>query len=224
MKEEGIIYTKSLKEQVYEYLRDEISRQNLAPGSMINMDATSKKLGISKTPLRDALLQLEMEDFVTIAPRKGIYVNNLSTDHIRDYYQIIGSLESAALISGAPNIKTTHIARMRQLIAGMQKALENDNFGQFYKKNLEFHETYIQLCRNKTLSKIINQFKKRLYDFILQSQWIKEWEESSNKEHEKLFALIEAGQIQDAADFIRDIHWSYTVQEKFIRRYYFNNK
>ncbi|MFN2274419.1 MAG: GntR family transcriptional regulator, partial [Anaerolineales bacterium] len=48
-------------------------RHNLRAGTAINMDATSQKLGISKTPLRDALIQLEMEGFVTIAPRKGIY-------------------------------------------------------------------------------------------------------------------------------------------------------
>lgn len=224
MSKENIIYTKSLKEQVYEYLRVEISRQNLAPGSMINMEATSKKLGISKTPLRDALIQLEMEGFVTIIPRRGIYVNTLTTDDIREFYQIIGALESSALLAGFPGLKQTHINKMKKLIGGMQKALESDNFEQFYKKNLEFHDTYIQLCGNKTLSRYINQLKRRLYDFILQSQWIKEWEEASNKEHQKLFNLLEAGKVNEAAKFIKETHWSYKVQEKFIRKYYFNNK
>ncbi|MCP4151170.1 MAG: GntR family transcriptional regulator, partial [bacterium] len=82
MKKETILNTKSLKEQIYEYLRKEITKRRLRPGSIINMDATSRKLGISKTPLRDALIQLEMEGFVTIAPRRGIFVNTLTIKDI----------------------------------------------------------------------------------------------------------------------------------------------
>jgi DNA-binding GntR family transcriptional regulator len=215
MKKENILFTKSLKEQVYEYLREEIHLQNLKPGSMVNMDATSRKLGISKTPLRDALLQLEMEGFVTIAPRRGIYVNSLTIDDI-------GALEHSALITGIPHIKTSHTNKMKRLIRDMEKALEIDNFELFYKKNLAFHDTYIHLSRNHSLVKIVNNLKKRLYDFPPQEKWIKEWEEASTLEHQGIVQLIEEGKQREAADYIRDVHWSFNVQEKFIRRYYTN--
>lgn len=220
MKKEGILYTKSLKEQVYEYLRGEIHKQNLKPGSMVNMDATSRKLGISKTPLRDALLQLEMEGFVTIAPRRGIYVNTLTIDDVKEFYQVIGALEHSALITGIPHLKTSHTNKMKRLIKDMKKALEVDNFDLFYKKNLEFHDTYIHLSRNHTLVKIVNNLKKRLYDFPPQEKWIKEWEEASTLEHQRIVQLIEEGKPREAADFIRDVHWSFNVQETFIKRYY----
>lgn len=222
MKKEGILFTKSLKEQVYEYLREEIHLQNLKSGSMVNMDATSRKLGISKTPLRDALLQLEMEGFVTIAPRRGIYVNTLSIDDIKEFYQVIGALEHSALITGFANIKTSHINQMKRLIKDMKKALEVDNFELFYKKNLEFHDTYIHLSRNHTLIKMVNNLKKRLYDFPPREKWIKEWEEASTLEHQRIVQLIEESKPREAADYIRDVHWSFNVQEKFIKRYYFN--
>ena len=73
-----ILNIKSLKEQVYEYLREQMRRGEILPGSAIDMEETSKKLGVSKTPLRDALLQLEMEDFVTILPRRMVVVNSLT--------------------------------------------------------------------------------------------------------------------------------------------------
>ncbi len=66
MAKESILNLKSLKDQVYEYLREQLHKGKIKPGSVINMDGTSRKLGISKTPLRDALIQLEMEGFVTI--------------------------------------------------------------------------------------------------------------------------------------------------------------
>jgi DNA-binding GntR family transcriptional regulator len=63
-----IINAKSLREQVYDYIREELSRGKLTPGMAINLNEISQELGISKTPLRDALLQLDTEGFVTISP------------------------------------------------------------------------------------------------------------------------------------------------------------
>jgi len=220
MKNENILFTKSLKEQVYEYLRGEIHKQNLLPGAVINMDATSRKLGISKTPLRDALIQMEMEGFVTIAPRRGIYVNVLTIDDVKEFYQVIGALEHSALLTGFSNIKASHIAKMTRAVLDMKKALESGNFEKFYEKNLLFHDTYIDASRNNTMSKIINTLKKRLYDFPPQKVLMKEWEEASTLEHEKIVQLIEDGDAKEAADYIRDVHWSFAVQEKFIKSYY----
>ena len=93
----GPINVKSLKEQVYDYLRRQFQAHRLQPGAVINMEATAKKLGVSKTPLRDALVQLEMEGFVTINPRRGIFVRALPLEEIREFYQVIGALESSAL-------------------------------------------------------------------------------------------------------------------------------
>lgn len=221
MKQEGIINFKSLKEQVYDYLREEIHRHNLRAGSAINMDATSQKLGISKTPLRDALIQLEMEGFVTIAPRRGIFVNPLTLEDIKNYYQVIGALESSALKNSFKKIGQTEIKKMNRLNKEMGNVLEKGNFDLFYEKNLEFHDCYIHLCGNNQLIKMVTTLKKRLYDFPKQEKWIKEWELSSLLEHRKIVGLIAEGKAREAAGAIQDIHWSFEVQEKFIMKYYF---
>ncbi|MGB5881972.1 MAG: GntR family transcriptional regulator, partial [Thermoanaerobaculia bacterium] len=61
-----ILNLKSLREQVYDYLREAMNRGDLAPGATLDLNAISRRLGVSRTPLRDALLQLETEGFVTI--------------------------------------------------------------------------------------------------------------------------------------------------------------
>ncbi|MBC2722201.1 MAG: GntR family transcriptional regulator, partial [Desulfosporosinus sp.] len=66
--------TLSLREQVYQYLSHEIQAGELRPGASIRLDVLSKKLGISKTPLKEAILKLECEGFVEILPRRGIVV------------------------------------------------------------------------------------------------------------------------------------------------------
>lgn len=220
----SVLNVKSLKEQVYDYLRTQINKKKLKPGAAINMEAFSKKLGISKTPLRDALIQLEMEGFVTILPRKGIYVNPLTRQDIQNYYQVIGALESSAIIHGSAELNPEHITRMKRLNQEMRDALTRGKYDLFFRKNLDFHDTFIQLSHNETLGTILHTLKKRLYDFPRREKWIKEWELSSVEEHQKIISLIERKRIVEAAGYIRDVHWSYAVQEKFINKYYFNQE
>lgn len=215
-----ILNIKSLKEQVYEHLREQMRRGAILPGSAIDMEETSKKLGVSKTPLRDALLQLEMEDFVTILPRRMVVVNSLTEADIRNYYEIIGSLESMALLKAFDSQKKSDIDGMQRLNDAMKKAIEANDFDRYYEKNLAFHNTFLNLCGNASLVKMVNNLKKRLYDFPRPKGFVKEWEESSILEHQALIDLIRAGRRQDAANHVRDVHWSFKVQEGFVRKYY----
>jgi DNA-binding GntR family transcriptional regulator len=216
----GTLNLKSLKEQVYDYLRQQFQQHRLQPGAVINMEATAKKLGVSKTPLRDALIQLEMEGFVTISPRRGIFVNALPLDEIREFYQVIGALENAALQEAFPRLGAAGIKKMDLLNRQMQKAIDAEDFDLFYQKNLLFHECFIELCGNRNLERIVGNLKKRLYDFPQKRQWIKEWEQESIREHQEIVDFLAAGDAQSAALFLRDVHWSFKVQEKYIRKYY----
>ena len=217
-----ILNIKSLKEQVYDYLREEFRMHKLKPGAIINMDITSKELGISKTPLREALLQLEMEGFVTIVPRRGIYVNSLTIKEIREFYQVIGALEGSAILECAEKMKKEDIDKMARYNDEMNKSLDNGNFDLFYEKNLSFHNSFINLTKNETLVKIVNNLKKRLYDFPRPDKWIKEWEEASTKEHDQLVGYLQSGDSTEAARYIQYVHWSFETQEDYIKKYYFN--
>lgn len=215
-----VLNVKSLKEQVYEYLREQMRTGRILPGSAIDMEETSKKLGVSKTPLRDALLQLEMEDFVTILPRRKVVVNTLSEEDIRNYYEIIGSLESMALLKAFEGLGEAAVDAMQGLNDAMKKAIAAGDFDLYYDRNLAFHDAFLKLCGNASLIKMVHVLKKRLYDFPRQGGFVKEWEESSILEHQALVDLIRAGKRQEAANHIRDVHWSFPVQERFVRKYY----
>ncbi|HPW18650.1 MAG TPA: GntR family transcriptional regulator [Candidatus Aminicenantes bacterium] len=220
MDRKPLLNVKSLKEQVYEYLREQMRTGALQPGSAIDMEETSKTLGVSKTPLRDALLQLEMEEFVTVRPRRMVVVNALAEKDIRDYYEVIGALESMALLKAFDALKPSDIERMQALNDAMRRAIEADDFDDYYGKNLAFHNVFLGLCGNERLVKLVNSMKKRLYDFPRAKGFVKEWEESSILEHQALVELIRTGRSQAAANHIRDVHWSFKVQERYVRRYY----
>jgi len=215
-----LLNIRSLKEQVYEYLRERMRTGELMPGAVIDMEETSRTLGVSKTPLRDALLQLEAEDFVTILPRRKIVVNTLTIQDVRSYYEIVGALESTALLAAFDRFREADLKRMDMANEGMKTAIEADDFDAYYEKNLEFHNTFLDLCGNASLAKIVNRLKKRLYDFPRPKGFVKEWEEASIGEHRRLLDLIKSGKKEDAAAWIRDVHWSFKVQEKYVNEYY----
>ena len=215
-----ILNIRSLKEQVYEYLRERMRTGELMPGAVIDMEETSRTLGVSKTPLRDALLQLEMEDFVTILPRRNIVVNTLGRRDVRNYYEIIGALESTALLAAFDRLRDADVKLMEKMNEGMKKAIDAGDFDLYYERNLKFHEVFLDLCGNASLTKIVNRLKKRLYDFPRPKGFVKEWEEASIGEHHHLLDLIRRGKKEEAAAWVRDVHWSFKVQEKFINKYY----
>ncbi len=219
-REKPVLNVKSLKEQVYDFLREQMRRGEILPGSVIDLEETSRKLGVSRTPLRDALLQLETEDFVTILPRRKVVVNLLTARDIKNYYEIIGALESIAILRAGDRLQPQDIDHLEQLNGEMKQAIEADDFDLYYEKNLAFHNVYLQACGNDKLMKIVNNLKKRLYDFPRPAGFVKEWEQASTGEHARLIEYLRRGQKEEAARYIRDVHWSYEVQEKYIVRYY----
>jgi len=215
-----IINVKSLKEQVYDYLREQLRIGEIMPGSAINLDRTSRMLGVSRTPLRDALLQLEAEGFVTIYPRRRVIVNTLTLRDIENFYQIIGALESTALLHSFDKVGEKEIRTMEEIIQDMEKAIESDDFDLYYEKNLALHDVYLIPCGNENLVRIVKTLKKRLYDFPRQRGFVKEWELASIGEHKELLELFKQRKAAEAAAFIRDVHWSFQVQERYINQYY----
>jgi DNA-binding GntR family transcriptional regulator len=218
----GLLELRPLREQVYDYLRAEMQSGRLLPGSFIKLKEISEKLGISKTPLRDAVIQLECEGFVTILPRRGVQVNKLTIQDIKNILEILGALESAVITSVFSKFDASHIATMRELNNKMISAVHAEDFQSYYELNLSFHDIFLQLSENDTLKQIAVPLKQRLYDFPRRT-YIKEWELLNCQEHSKFIEHIENGECQLAADVMRESHWSFEAYEKFIRRFYFGS-
>ncbi len=210
----------SLREQVYEILRGQLDIGELKPGSVIRQDEIAHQLGVSRTPLREALLRLEQEGFVIIKPRSGIRVRHLTEQTIRNLYQMIGALEASVLVTESAALNDEKIARMRAHNEEGRAALASDDFDHYYEANLALHDGYLELSNNAELIHAVTAMKQRLYDFPRKRTFVKEWELASVDEHEEIISHLEAGDFAWAAEIVRDVHWSYEVQKDFIRSYY----
>ncbi len=211
---------RSLRLQVYEYLKGLMNEGGLRPGSFLDLRSLERDLGISRTPLRDALLRLESEGFVEILSRRGVQIAELTLERIRDIYQIIGALEASVLRSLPLAAADALSPEMGALNEEMVEALALSDYDRFYERNAAFHDRFLRLSINGELVERVHILKQRLYDFPQHHEVILEWEQRSTREHQSVVELLAARKPGAAADFIRDVHWSFTVQSPFIRRYY----
>ena len=210
----------SLREQLHDVIPEELTRGKLIPGAAINLNAISRELGISKTPLRDALLQLDTEGFVTISPRRGVFVNRLTLEDIRNCYEIIGALESTVILAVFDSLQPLHLEKMKLLNRELRASIKNEDFQSYYQQNILFHDVFLEMSHNQALKRIIAPMKRRLYDFPRRG-YIKEWELGNCRDHDRLIEAFETGDRDAAIQVWRDVHWSFDAQEKYIRRFYF---
>jgi len=215
------LQTRSLREQVYDFLRAEMARGGLQPGGFLDLNELAARLGISRTPLREALLHLESQGFVTVLPRRGFRLNALTLDDIRHFYEIIGALEAAALRSVGSSLGPADFARMRALDAAMADAVAARDFDRYYEANLAFHDVYLRRSDNARLVSHVHLLKQRLYDWPRRETMVQAWEQHSVVEHEAFLGLLERGAVEEAAAHLQNVHWSFAVQERFIQAYYF---
>ncbi len=209
----------SLSDQVYGYLRRQMYQGDLLPGSTINIGEIAKELGISKTPLRDALIHLEVEGFVTILPRRGVQVNQLQMMDVKNAYDTAGLVESFLVKECIDKINSTHIKRLEELNSTMLEDIKSSQFTRLFKMNLEFHNVYLDVADNDLLKKFIIPIKHRLYDFPRQN-FIPEWELRNIKEHQQFIDALKKGDGDGAAKLLKDIHWSFEYQKEFIYQFY----
>ncbi|MEE4113675.1 MAG: GntR family transcriptional regulator, partial [Desulfobacteraceae bacterium] len=180
-------------------------------------------LGISKTPLRDAIIQLECEGFVTILPRRGVLMNRLSLQDVKDAYDIVGALEASVLVDVCGRFTDDRLDAMTAINGSMKAMIEeedfDDRYADFFGLNLAFHDHFLDLSDNRQVKKIVVPCKQRLYDFP-RRRYIREWERQNCREHDELIDLIHAGDVKAAADLLQNRHWSFSYYEDFIRQFY----
>lgn len=194
-----------LRTQVYEYLRNELKAESLIPGMFISMNQLMKNLGISRTPLRDALLQLQTEGFVSFLPQRGIRINKLTRQDIEYLYEMLGALDSRILLATFDKLGPAEIEKMKKINQEMYTNMSEEQFYQYWDLNTAFHHVYLDLSSNNLILNQLNIIRQRLFEFG-KKDWGTKIRDNNYNEHLTMIELIEKGDAVQAADFMRDVH------------------
>ncbi|MCG6910370.1 MAG: GntR family transcriptional regulator [Deltaproteobacteria bacterium] len=197
-----------LRTQIYEYLREALRTGSIRPGMFISINQMVKELDMSRTPLRDALLQLQTEGFVTFLPQRGIRINALTEKDLEDIYEMLGALDSRVLMSIGHKVGAMEIARMKKINERMLEVIDEQHYNRYFKLNRDFHNVYLDFSDNGPLLNQVNILRQRLFEFGDRGEWRRKVLQPNYTEHLTMIDLIEKKNYRGAADFMRDVHCS----------------
>ncbi|MDZ7667153.1 MAG: GntR family transcriptional regulator [Desulfotignum sp.] len=162
MKLNAIGERKSLGEDVYDHLKQAIIDQDIEPGARLVENRIARMLGISRTPLREALHKLEREDWIEKMPAGGFKVMTLSREDIEETFGIRAVLEAYAARLAAEKHRSSDLAPLEKVMKKFQDCLEKNRTASLPDINTEFHDLLYAMSDSPRLIKMINQLRAQI--------------------------------------------------------------
>ena len=171
----------------------------------------AEELGVSRTPIREAIRKLELEGFVVMVPRRGTYVANISLKDITQVFEIRSALEELAAGLAAERITEEEIETLERMLVEIGDHMENKNMESVVAADVEFHEVLYRASRNERLADIVHNLREQTYRFRSFSmnqpgRLRKTWEE-----HRQLVEAIASHNATQARKLAR-IHMEHSEQ------------
>ncbi len=178
-----------LRNAVYKKLEEMILSGEIKPKEKILENELAKKLGVSRTPIREALNKLEQKNLVVRIPHKGTYVREISLDEVEEIYIIRGLLEGNAVRIAATKISDDDLNELENILKKMKEALDKDDLEAFAVENEAFHNKITSYAGRLSLDLVAN-FRDRIARYRSSTTPYKERCEEAYKEHLEIFRAI----------------------------------
>lgn len=184
-----------LRELVFKVLKEAIITGELNPRERLMEVQLAEDMGVSRTPVREAIRKLELEGLVVMVPRKGAYVADISVKDAAEVFEIRWAIEGLAASLASQRITDAEISELEKALDDIEKAVETSNIEMIIKKDTEFHNILFNSTRNERLAQIISNLKQQIYRFRVESFKNPERFKNTIKEHK---AIIDAIRERDA--------------------------
>lgn len=159
---EGKLQRTFVRQEAYAKLRNWILDGTLAPGAQLRDKLLAEQLGVSRTPIREALLRLEDEGFVQTKPNCSTRVSSIDFQHAFHLYSIVWTLECLALSQAFGSLTDAHIQSMSDANERFLQQMQAKDRLSALEADYDFHNVYIKLSQNQELEKIIYEIKAKL--------------------------------------------------------------
>lgn len=185
-----------LREVVCETLREAIRTGVLKPGERLMEIQLAEELGVSRTPVREAIRKLELEGYVIMMPRRGTYVANLSIRDVNEVFEIRTSLDSLASGLAAERITDEELERLERLLVLIGEYIEENDMDKIVETDMEFHDLLYQASRNTRLVGIIFNLREQLTRFRATSMAYPGRLKETLEEHTRIVEAIAQGNVE----------------------------
>lgn len=194
-----------LREMVYEELKMQILTGAIIPGTRMMEVELAEQMGVSRTPIREAIRKLEKEGLVTIRPRRGAYASSINTDDMLDILEVRQNMEGLAAYFAASRMTPDQLDELKALSSKYNEAVIDGDMEAMIEFDTKFHRAIVDSCNNKILVQMIEQ----LQELVLRFRYIYydsfKRAENMPEEHQAIVDAITRGD-EDAARSAADIH------------------
>jgi len=189
---------------VADKIRELIILGKLKPGERLVESKLAESLGISRQPIREAFRILELEHLITLIPRKGAYVSEISLKEIEEIYEIRAMIEGFAARLAISHITQKDISQLKSILNLMERSIRENNFKKVIKCNLSFHQKIISLSKNDNLAKVYKSIllpvrRHQKMGLSLHSSWM-----VSLEEHRSILEALNSRDIKRAEEMCRE--------------------
>lgn len=181
---------KTSSDDAYESIKRLIQSDEFSPGSSIREQVVAQKLGISRTPIREALRQLAAEGWVQIFPNRGAVVVALTDQDIEEIFQLRTLIEPELAALAAVRATPEEIDELEGTLARLDQAVNESNLAQLVALNEVFHTQIFEMGRSKTLRVALNITSRRVLSSRTFSKYSREELNRSHSHHAELVSAI----------------------------------
>lgn len=189
----------SLGLQAYEALKTMILNQGIRSGRFYLERELAEELGISRTPLKEALVRLENEGLILVQPRHGIQVQSISADDMEEIYQVITALECEAVSALArKGLSQEELDALDETGQQMEQALANNDLEAWARADENFHKALLMYCGNTRLKQTVLNFWDQAHRARYFTLNFREKPMNSTQDHQEVIKAIREGNAENA--------------------------
>ena len=180
-----------LRDVVFNTLRQAILRGELKPGERLMEIQLANKLGVSRTPIREAIRKLELEGLVLMIPRKGAEVAEITEKSLRDVLEVRRALEELAVQLVCEKITEEEIEELKAAAREFENVLKDGDITKIAEADVRFHDVIYMATDNQKLIQLLNNLREQMYRFRVEYLKREEVRPQLLAEHEEIIATIE---------------------------------
>lgn len=196
------ISVKTLRQEVYDQLRDKIISAEILPGQTISLRELAQKFGVSLMPVREALWQLESERIIVIESNKRIRVNTLTAKEMEEALRLRLMLESTAAERACDLRPEEAVPKAKNLLETMETSVDRPKI--FMRRNTQFHFSIYSYADSPLLLEIINRLWARVFPYVFTYFFITQDNSKAMKRHWKMFQGLAERNKKKLTDALRE--------------------
>lgn len=187
-----------LRDVVFQTLRQAILKGELQPGERLMEIKLADRLGVSRTPIREAIRKLELEGLVVMVPRKGAAVANITEKDTKDVLEVRRTLEMFAVEVACERISAEQLEALKEAAKAFEDSKGSMDVIRIAETDMQFHEVIYEATQNERLVQMLNNLRENMYRYRIEYLKDPNYYDSLMREHREILEAIEAGDKQRA--------------------------